>query len=83
MKYIVTIDESGKEELFTFSDEIDHSAMAEVLAHIKKTEVNSWHRVPRKPVSAGFINIEGDCYGHSESLGIGARASDSFMWDAE
>lgn len=77
MKYIVTVDNAGMEEVFTFPRSIDHDAMAEVLGRIKNHTHGNWHRVCRKPVSAGFVTATGVCYGHSESLGLESRPCDT------
>ena len=77
MKYVVTKDESGAEHLFIFPKQIDHDAFAEVLSHIK-TGGRNWKREYREPVSAGFTDGV-ECYGRSETLGIGSRSQDSKM----
>lgn len=77
MKYIVTRDESGREEAFVFPRTIDHDAMAEVLGRIKNQTHGNWRRVFREPVSAGFMDQDGICYGKSETLGLSARPEDT------
>jgi hypothetical protein len=72
MKYIVTKDESGKEEIFLFPNNVHHDAMAEVLNHIKNQTWGDWERVRRKPIAAGFIE-KGECVGRSESLRLESR----------
>lgn len=73
MKYIVTADEDGHEELFTFPRSVHHDAMAEMLGRIKNQTHGNWHRVRRMPVAAGFVNADNQCYGASETLGLIAR----------
>ena len=73
MKYIVTENQSGQEEVFVFPNSIDHDAMAEVLGYIKNQTSDPWERVMREPVSAGFVGKEGDCYGYSITLGLKSR----------
>ena len=73
MKYIVTVTETDKEELFVFNESINHDCMAEVLNRIKNTTHGNWVRVRRKPIAAGFINSVGMCYGRSETLNLDSR----------
>lgn len=73
MKYIVTKNENGKEELFTFPNHVHHDCMAEVLCYIKNQMYGNWEREYREPISAGFIDSKGNCYGISESLGLASR----------
>lgn len=77
MKYIVTETDDGEREIFTFPSSISHDAMAEVLWRIRNQTHGDWKRVDRKPVSAGMINLEGVCYGDSESLKLKSNESDS------
>jgi hypothetical protein len=77
MKYIVTADEDGLEEIFLFSPLINHDTMAEAVSGIKNRTRDPWHRVHRQAVSAGFVSSDGVCYGGSESLGIVARHADT------
>ena len=76
MKYIVTVDPDGNEELFIFNDAILHSCFAEALEGIRDADYGNWQRVFRKPVSAGFIQ-NGFCHGRSESLGLDSRPQDT------
>lgn len=82
MKYIVTnhFDDNNQlvEEIFTFPQTVDHNVMMEVISRIKKTlPGGSWTRIRRVPVSAGFVDMNGYCYGCSETLNLGARTSDA------
>lgn len=77
MKYIVTKNEEGKEEIFVFPKAVNHDAMAEMLARIKNQTHGNWRRVTRTPVSAGFVRADGSCYGHSESLNLASRPEDA------
>ena len=77
MKYITTVDEDGKEELFSFPRSINHDAMAEVLNYIKNQNGGDWKRVRRKPVAAGFVDASGKCHGKSETLGLKSRPEDT------
>lgn len=72
MKYIVTEDENGVEEIFMFPKEVNHDCMMEMLARIKNQTWGDWHRVFRKAVSAGFTDGI-ICWGESETLGIKSR----------
>lgn len=71
MKYVVVLDESGKEQLVIFPKDFDHDAFAEVLSNIRVGGRN-WRREFRKPVSAGFTNGR-RCYGRSETLNLDSR----------
>ena len=77
MKYIVTRSEEGLEEIFIFCATINHDAMAEVIECIKNRTREPWHRVYRRPVSAGFVNAAGLCHGNSESLRLASRPEDT------
>ncbi len=83
MKYIVT-EREGIEEMFVFPDTINHDCMAEVISRIKNQSHGSWERVLRRPISAGFITVEGECYGRSETLRLDSRGiTDTVMFDME
>lgn len=75
MKYVVTRDESGKEELFMFPRHINHDDFAHVLSYIK-TYVNGshhdWERQYREPIAAGFTDGKA-CTGRSETLDLDSR----------
>jgi len=72
-KYICTVSEDKREEVFVFPRSVDHDAMAEALQGIKDQTHGNWNRVFRTPVSAGFVDGAGNCYGLSESLGLNSR----------
>lgn len=78
MKYIVmeTFGADSVEEIFLFPNSVNHDCMAEVLSRIKNQTWGDWKRIGRMPVSAGFVNAEGTCYGESESLGLESRPSE-------
>jgi hypothetical protein len=73
LKFITTQSEDGLEEVFTFPDTINHDAMAEALERVKNQTRGNWRRVFRKPISAGFVDSEGRCYGMSETLRLQSR----------
>lgn len=77
MKFITTIDEEGKEELFTFPKSINHDAYTEALEGIRNQTHGNWERIYRKPISAGLIDSNFKCYGTSESLGLSSRKEDT------
>lgn len=77
MKYIVTENEDGIEEIFTFPDSVHHDAMAEILNRIKNQTHGNWERIRRRPVSAGFVMSSGTCFGSSETLSLSSRPQDS------
>lgn len=79
MKFITTVDDAGHEEVFLFPRNIEHAAMAEVLGRIKNQTSGQWYRVFRKPIAAGFVKANGNCYGHSETLNLSARPEDSAL----
>ncbi len=79
MKYICTDDGEGKQEIFTFPRTVNHDAMAEVLGHIKNQTHGNWKRVFRAPISAGFVDIHGNCIGASETLGLKSRPEDTAL----
>lgn len=72
-KYIVTVGQDGLEEIFTFPMSVNHDCMAEVLGVIKNQTHGDWHRVRRRPVSAGFVTFDGYCSGRSETLNLDSR----------
>lgn len=73
MKYVVTRDEDGKEQLFMFPKSINHDDFAEVLSYIKVyTGPRNWERQYRKPIAAGFTDGK-NCTGRSETLNLDSR----------
>ncbi len=75
MKYVVTKDEYGKQELFMFPKHINHDEFADVLSHIKTFANNdhrNWNRQRREPIAAGFTDGK-NCTGRSESLNLDSR----------
>ncbi len=75
MKYIVTTQENGEEEIFIFPKSINHDCMAEAIQGIRNQSFGNWRRVSREPVSAGFIE-NGKCFGQSETLRLDSRDED-------
>lgn len=75
MKYIVTNDEEGKQELFMFPKAINHNDFADAVQRIK-TYVNGnprdWIRLERTPIAAGFTDGK-TCTGRSETLNLNSR----------
>lgn len=75
MKYVVTKDKNGKQELFMFPKSINHDDFAEVLSHIKMRNPNNhrdWERMYREPIAAGFTDGK-TCSGRSETLNLDSR----------
>jgi hypothetical protein len=72
MKYIVTRDENGKEEIFIFSKKISHDAFAEVVSDIRNQTWGNWERMYREPIAAGFTDGK-RCTGRSETLDLDSR----------
>jgi hypothetical protein len=79
MKYICTKDENDKLEIFTFPRSIDHDAMAEALEGFRNKTYGNWERIYRKPISAGFVDVNGNCYDRSESLGLDSRKKEDTL----
>ncbi len=75
MKFITTINEEEKEEIFLFPKSVNHDCMMEMIARIKNGS-RSWRRVCREPISAGFV-IDNTCSGKSETLNLSARPEDT------
>ena len=73
MKYIATKQSDGTEEIFLFPKSVNHDAMAEILPYIKDQTHGDWSRVYREPISAGFVDYEGTCFGKSETLNLESR----------
>ena len=74
MKYIVmqanVTDESAREDIIMFPDNLVHLDMAETMKHSYLRR----YRMTSKVVSAGFVHIGSlECFGKSESLNIGSR----------
>jgi len=75
MKYIVTKNiATTEEEIFLFPNTVNHDCMGEVLEGIKNQTHDS--RDWRMAISAGFVDINGTCYGNSESLGLESRPAE-------
>ena len=72
MKYIVTSNDAGKQEIFIFPRAVHHDCMAEMLARIKNQSGGQWERVRRNPIAAGFTDGK-TCYGRSETLNLDSR----------
>lgn len=72
MKYVVTVNANGREELFVFPKHIDHDRFAEVLSGIRTGNEWDWERMYREPISAGFV-MDGVCFGESITLGLKSR----------
>jgi hypothetical protein len=78
MKYIVTKQENGIEEIFVFPREVHHDCIAEVICRIRNQSFGEWQRIYRDPVSAGFVE-GGKCVGMSESLNLRSRQQDTAL----
>lgn len=78
MKYIVTVDDNGTEEIFLFPKAVNHDCFAEMATRIKNSMHGRWSRVHRRVIGAGFTNGI-TCYGRSESLRIDSRLEDSSL----
>lgn len=75
LKYIVTQDKDGVEEIFVFPKKYNHDDMADTVCHLKTYNPHNhreWEREYKKPVSAGFIDGM-KCHGRSETLNLDSR----------
>lgn len=75
MKYICTINDDGREEIFTFPKDVDHDTFFEVARSIRNHTWGNWHRVHREIISAGFVDENLICSGKSESLKVESRGA--------
>lgn len=83
MKYICMEDEDGFQEIFTFSNTVNHDAMAEQLKRIKNQTHGNWKRVSRIPISAGFVTAHGNCIGKSITLNLSSRPEDTKILESQ
>lgn len=75
MKYIVTENEEGKQEIFMFPKRYNHDDMADTVNHLKSFKNNNprdWERHYKKPIAAGFTDGK-TCTGRSETLNLDSR----------
>ena len=72
MKYIVTKDENGNEEIFLFPVAVHHDVMYNVISRLKNKSHGDWKRTDRELVSAGFWDGM-QCHGYSETLNVASR----------
>lgn len=75
MKYIVTKDEDGVEEIFVFPKRYNHDDFAGDINGLRVRDPNNhreWNRKYKEPVSAGFVDGM-KCHGRSETLDLGSR----------
>lgn len=84
-KYFV-LKKDDKEYFVTFPNcqEMSHKNMAEVVRRVRVDgdRHDDWCRSfgHSEIVSAGFMDADGNCYGHSESLGIKSRPEDTRLF---
>ena len=62
--------EDRKDEIIVFPRSINHDCMAEAMQRLKNQTWGNWKRLTRIPVSAGFVDSTGVCYGKSETLNL-------------
>lgn len=72
MKYVVTKDENGKEELFMFPKSVNHDVFANAVSRLKDQSHGNWKRIDRDVISAGFTDGR-SCLGRSETLNLDSR----------
>ena len=53
--------------------------MAESFEGIKNKTHGNWKRIYRVPVSAGFVDNDGNCFGKSESLSLESRKKEDTL----
>jgi hypothetical protein len=76
MKYVVTKDENGVEELFMFPKSVDHDVFANAVSRLKNQAHGNWERIDRDVIAAGFVTTKQDgvfCFGRSETLNLNSR----------
>lgn len=75
-KYIVMA-LGDNETIFVFPKVVDHDRMVEACAYIRFGGDHGWSRKYKEGqvISAGFISSKGECYGHSETLGLKSRGA--------
>lgn len=75
MKYIVTKDEDGVEEIFVFPKRYNHDDFAGDINGLRVRDPNNhreWSRKYKEPIAAGFTDGK-TCHGRSETLDLGSR----------
>lgn len=74
-KYVVMRHVDGEEHIFVFPPSVDHDRFAEATGAIRFGAEQQWrrHMYGFRPVSAGFVDHGGQCYGRSETLGLESR----------
>lgn len=73
MKYIVTKNEKGTEEIFVFPSRYNHDDMAYIVCYLKSFSTPfDWERHYKEPIAAGFTDGK-VCQGYSETLGLKSR----------
>ncbi|WP_274644243.1 hypothetical protein [Pseudomonas serbica] len=75
MKYVVTQDEDGKEEIFIFPKRYHHDDFADTingLKTFKNGNPDDWERQYKTPIAAGFTDGK-HCSGRSETLNLDSR----------
>lgn len=70
MKYICIQHEDGYYEIFVFPRTVDHDVMMDNVSRMRDHNHGQWSRVDRTPASAGFVRLNGECYGRSETLNL-------------
>lgn len=83
MKYIKTERLDGTKELFTFPRSVDHDCMVLALDGMRSCGWGDFVRVRRKPISAGFVNESGECYGRSETLNLPSDPEDTLILEKQ
>lgn len=80
MKYIRTVREDGKEELFTFPRSINHDDFYRAILDVRTSDgVHTY----RKAESAGFVNRKNECHGRSETLNFYSSDGDSLLLEIQ
>ena len=81
LKYIVTQDEDGTEDIFVFPKRYNHDDFASDINGLRVRDPNNhreWKRHRKEPIAAGFVDGL-DCHGRSETLDLASRGQRDSM----
>lgn len=76
-KYVCFKDDEGRESIVVFPEQFVHSDVSDAMVRMRKGFGRSMERYNLRPVSAGFVGVDGECYGKSESLRLSSRPEDT------
>ena len=81
LKYVVTQDEDGVEEIFVFPKRYNHDDFAQDINGLRVRDPNNhreWARKYKEPIAAGFTDGS-HCHGRSETLDLSSRGDRDAM----